>query len=162
MKRFMMVMVFAAVGAPACDDDGGKATGDTTSSTADTSPDTSPDTTPDTTADPIELVGVWTSDFGEETITAERWDGFCLQKITSFDNDANAAVLETDGGEGCGAGFGRVVWTEPTDSGFAYCTTAFGQLTAEAAASAPESGIDRGDLQTGCGGFPWSALSPKP
>ncbi|MFO0748421.1 MAG: hypothetical protein U1F43_22565 [Myxococcota bacterium] len=140
MTRMMLTMtVVAAVGAPGCDDGDG------------------------TTNDgPIELVGSWSSAFGDETITATRWDGFCLQKIASHDNGANVAVLETDGGEGCGTGFNRVVWLEPSGDSFYYCTTAFGAESAAAAANAPEQGVDRGDTAAGCAGFPWSQLTKKP
>lgn len=141
MKVMMTMagMVAVAVGAPGCDD-----------------------STATTTDDTIEVVGAWTSAFGDETITATTWNGFCLQTIVSHDNAQNVAILETTGGEGCGTGFGRVVWLEPASDSFSYCTTAFNQATAEAAAAVPEQGIDRADLEKGCAGFGWSTLTRKP
>ncbi len=108
----------------------------------------------------IELTGSWTTEFGEETISETRWDGFCLQAIASFDNDENVAILETTGGEGCGTGFARVIWKDIVADAFDYCTTTYGATTAEAAASAPTDAVSD-DLETGCGGFPWSHLTRK-
>lgn len=111
--------------------------------------------------DPIELVGTWATDFGEETISATRWDGFCLQKIERYDNEANVGVLETIGGDGCGLGFSRVIWNDIANNVFYYCTTAFGLPTAAEAAAAPEVNIDDGDMAKGCSTFPWSKLTRK-
>jgi len=110
--------------------------------------------------EPIELVGTWTTEFGEETISETRWDGFCLQAIARVGNEENVAILETVGGEGCGAGFSRVIWHEIVADAFDYCTTTYGATTAEEAATAPTSAISE-DLMTGCGGFPWSHLTKK-
>jgi hypothetical protein len=108
----------------------------------------------------FELAGSWSSGFGDETISDTRWDGFCRQKITRFSNQDNVAILETDGGEGCGSGFSRVIWTDVVGDAFDYCTTAFGELSAADAEAAPTSAISA-DLTTGCGGFPWSRLNRK-
>lgn len=106
----------------------------------------------------FELVGAWQSEFGQETITQTRWDGFCQQAVTRFDNAANVAILETVGGQDCGTGFAKVVWKEIVDDAFHYCTAAFGEATADAAANAPTSAVSD-DLAAGCGGFPWSHLT---
>jgi len=129
---------------------------------AETSPDNGTEETdgvalPD---DAIELVGTWATEFGDETISESRWDGFCLQTIVSADNDENVAILETVGGEGCGEGFSRVIWNDIVSEAFDYCTTTYGASTAEDAATAATSGISD-DLETGCGGFPWSHLTRK-
>lgn len=108
----------------------------------------------------FELAGTWSSGFGDETISDTRWDGFCTQKITRFSNEDNVAILETDGGEGCGGGFSRVVWNDIVGDAFDYCTTAFGEPSAADAEAAPQSAISD-DLATGCGGFPWSRLTRK-
>lgn len=174
MKMQFGLGVVAAMLFIGCDDNEASAPADVTdatqssevSETADASdasevaPDGSevvPDVAP---GDPIELVGSWATEFGEETISATRWDGFCLQAIDSFDNTANVAILATTGGEGCGAGFSRVVWKDIAADAFDYCTTTYGATTAEAAASAPVNAISD-DLETGCGGFPWSHLTRK-
>ena len=105
----------------------------------------------------FELRGTWATEFGEETISDTRWDGFCLQRVERFDNDANIAILEIDGGEGCGAGFSRVIWKDVVEGAFVYCTTTFNELTADDAAKSPTSAVND-DPATGCGGFPWSRL----
>jgi hypothetical protein len=108
----------------------------------------------------LEIGGVWSSGFGEETISDSRWDGFCQQAIVSFDNADNVAILKTDGGEGCGTGFGRVIWTDVVGDAFDYCTTTFGEASAQDAETSPTAAITQ-DLMTGCGGFPWSHLTRK-
>lgn len=110
----------------------------------------------------FELVGSWQSEYGDETITQTRWDGFCQQAVTRFDNARNVAILEAVGGEGCGSGFSKVVWQDIVDGAFHYCTAAFGEATADAAADAPVSAVSEEDLTVGCGGFPWSRLARKP
>lgn len=196
MKRMMMMLVVAAVGAPGCDEDeGGTSDADATTATetsaTTTTPDTidevegdvaddttAPETSDDDTAaevegdvgdgddgevseppaEPIEVAGQWSSGFGDEWIWGGHWDNFCLNVIASADNTTNVAVLETVGGQDCVPGFSRVIWNEIAQDTLAYCTTAYGQATAAAAAAAPEVDIDRQDLVDGCGGFPWSTL----
>jgi len=131
------VMAAAALGA--CDDQKG-------------------DTTPDEVG--FELTGAWSSGFGDETISDTRWDGFCLQAVKRFDNTKNEAILETTGGEGCGAGYSKVLWTDIANDAFDYCTAAFGEASIDAAANKSTSAISA-DLTTGCGGFPWSHLTRK-
>ena len=109
----------------------------------------------------FELAGNWSSEFGDEMISQSRWDGFCLQAVTRYDNMGNVAILETTGGEGCGTGFSKVLWKDIAGDAFDYCTAAFGEATADAAANAPVSAVTD-DLAAGCGGFPWSHLTRKP
>lgn len=115
--------------------------------------------TRDTVGRPIELVGTWTSEFGDETITESAWNGFCQQRIARFSNDDNVAILETLGPGECGTGFGRVVWKDVADDAFYYCTTIFGQASIEAAEAAPDATTN--DLAAGCGGFAWSHLTRR-
>ena len=129
----------------------------------DTVSEVEPDTASDVDAvepDPIELVGVWSSGFGDETITATNWDGFCIQAIVRFDNDENVAILETISGQDCLKGFSRVVWNDIVDDTFDYCTTTYAAVTADDAANAEVVNFSN-DLMTGCGGFPWSSLTRK-
>ncbi len=122
------------------------------------------DTGTDAPADaPFELEGVWTSDFGEETITSATWTGYVAQTVVQYDNRENIAILRNPEDDQYAPGkYSRVVWTEPEGDAFHYCMVAFGQDTAAAAAAAPESAVDRTDLdEKGCGGFPWSFLTRK-
>lgn len=126
----------------------------------------------DTTSEPaatFEIAGQWSSAFGSETISATRWLSFDTdgqlafeQKVTRFDNTNNAAIVQNlETAEYGPNTYGRVVWTEPTATGFSYCTVTFGHATAAQAEAAPEADIKRDDLQTGCAGFPWSTLTKK-
>lgn len=167
MKMFpVMAIATLVIG---CDDDKA-ATVDATTETASEVSEVS-ETTPEIQAetevegevvapDPIELVGDWASEFGEETITTSNWDGYCIQTIVRVDNEANVAIIETLSGDGCALGFGRIVWTEIADDAFDYCTTTFAAASADEAASAEVSNFST-DLATGCGGFPWSHLTRK-
>lgn len=111
----------------------------------------------------IEVAGTWESDFGDESITSTAWSGAAPQIVVSFDNAANIAITQNPSDATFAPNtFSRIVWTEPTQNEFYYCTTTYGQATAEAASSAVEYGIDRADVGAkGCGGFPWSHLTKK-
>ena len=113
--------------------------------------------------DPIEIAGTWESNFGDETITSTAWTNVAPQAIVSYDNTANVAITKAPADAQFAPNtYSRVVWTEPANSEFYYCTTAFGLPTAEAAEGAPEAGIDRNDLGAkGCAGFAWSQLTKK-
>ncbi len=141
-----VAMATMAVSVVACDDSGG--TGEQTG---------------------FELVGEWSGQFGSETIDAMAWKAYDTagelsfeQLVTSFDNAANSAIVQNLPTAEFGPNtYGRIVWTEPTASGFAYCTVAFGHTTAADAQAAPEQGVDRNDLAAGCAGFGWTSLARK-
>lgn len=151
MKLWKTLFACPVVLAIACDD---ADTSDTTDATG--AIDTGGD---DATPGAFELIGTWTSEFGDETITESRWDGFCQQRVARYSNEDNVAILETLGPSECGGGFGRVVWQDIADDAFFYCTTTFGQTSIEAADNAPDATTD--DLTGGCGGFAWSHLTRK-
>lgn len=111
----------------------------------------------------IEIAGTWESDFGDESVSSTAWTGAAPQIIVSYDNTANVAITENPpDAEFAPNTFSRIVWTEPAHDEFYYCTTTYGQATAEAARTATETGIDRADVGAkGCGGFPWSHLTKK-
>jgi hypothetical protein len=137
-----MVMSTLPVATVACDDSGGDETS-------------------------FELVGEWTGPFGSETISATSWNAYDTsgelsfeQRVTSFDNAANSAIVQNLPTAEFGPNtYGRIVWTEPAATGFAYCTVAFGHATPAEAQAAPEQGVDRNDLAAGCAGFGWSTLT---
>lgn len=138
MKRIFVP--FLALGILACDD--------------------APDETPPTNdTPPIEIEGHWQSEFGEETIAGDTWNGYCEQRISSYDNDLREAIIETiaDDVTGCQGGYSRVVWTEIIDDSFYYCVEVFGQSSADEAQTA-DGEADPTDLDAGCSGYPWSAL----
>ncbi len=132
--------------------------------------DSDAETQPTNTIEGFELIGEWSSAFGSETIGAERWTSYDTsgavtmdQLVVSFDNEANSAIVQNPPDAAFSPNtYGRIVWTEPSAEGFAYCTVAFGQATEAEALEAPEQDVDRNDLTgKGCAGFPWSVMSPK-
>jgi hypothetical protein len=131
-----------ALSAAACDDAGSQAS---------------------TAAPAFELEGTWTSEFGEETITATTWTGYVAQSVVRFDNDTNTAILQNPADAEYGPNtFSRVVWVGPEADAFHYCVVAYDKATSAEAEGATEDGIDRGDLdEKGCAGFPWSFLTRK-
>jgi hypothetical protein len=112
----------------------------------------------------FELVGAWTSEFGDETITETTWTNYIVQTIVSWDNATNTAILRNPPDAEWGPNdYSRVTWVGPARDTFHYCVVAFGKMTAEEAETAPEEGVDRADLTgAGCQGFPWSAMTRKP
>lgn len=119
-------------------------------------PDPNPTPTP---TGPIELVGEWHSGFGGvEVITKERWG---TAAIVTHDNQANSAVLKNADDDLFYPGkFSKVVWTEPVGGRLHYCTLDFGlESEAEARGTTKVADPTAPDVG-GCGGFPWTALSP--
>lgn len=173
---FRGATVVVALFAVGCDNDDGEPNPTDTTDTADVADtaDTADMADNNDSSDVVEagfeLIGNWTSDFGGyETITQTTWETFgdddvlvFGQKVASFDNEANFAIVQNLPDAEFGANtYGRIVWTDIVDDSFAYCTVAFGHETAEAAADAPEAGIDRDDLEGGCSGFAWTSLTLK-
>lgn len=123
----------------------------------------------DTKAESFELAGEWTTAFGSETISATSWKSFDSsgalsfeQKVTSFDNAANVAIVQNlpDAEYGPNT-YGKVLWIEPTATGVAYCVATFDHNTVAEAENAPETDADASNLETGCAGFPWTTLTKK-
>ena len=99
------------------------------------------------------------SNYGElEAISAEAWGA---TTVSEYDNAANWAVTQNAPDDPWNpSSFSRRVWTEPADGVFWHCTVAYGLDTLEAALAASES-ADESDLEgEGCGGFPWTRMSP--
>lgn len=118
-------------------------------------------------AKPLELIGEWESRFGdttyEEVITEDAW-GF--QAIVEYDNAENIVITQNPDGddpESFPNTYSRLVYLEPEDDSFYYCTTDFGLETLEEARQA-EGVADDSDVETGgCGegDFPWTKLTKK-
>ncbi len=112
---------------------------------------------------PIEIAGDWESGFSAETITSEFWDdGFAVKTVTVYDNAANWAVTQNaSDAEFSPDAFNKTIWTEPTETGFAYCTVAFSIETQAEAEAASTDEADDSDLDdAGCFGFPWTVVVP--
>jgi hypothetical protein len=110
----------------------------------------------------IEVAGEWESQFSAESITSESWDqGGFLTAVVSYDNGANWVVTQNpEDAEYEPGKYNKTIWTEPTADGFAYCVAAFGIATLEEAEEAATDTVDASDMDTGCGTFPWSILTP--
>lgn len=119
----------------------------------------------DKSAAPLEVIGDWESKFGEttfeETITAEEWNGAA---IIEYDNDTNIVITQNPDGDDPITFpnlFSRIVYLDPEDDSFYYCTTDYGLETLEDARAA-DTEVDETDLDgEGCNGFPWSKLTQK-
>jgi hypothetical protein len=110
--------------------------------------------------DELEVAGEWKSEFGDQTISLDNWDS---AMVVEFDNDENVAFTENPDDAMFNPGtFNKLVWTEPTDDGFYYCTVDFG-LDSLAAAKATEKTADDSDPEAmgSCGGFTWTKLEPR-
>jgi len=116
--------------------------------------------------DEIEIAGTWTSDFGDApgdvVIDSESWqDSFFEAEIVEFDNEQNFTVTRNpDDAEYMPGKFNKIVWTEPDDDGFHFCTVDYDLDTADDAASTTMT-ADADDLDGGCGGMPWTQLMPE-
>ena len=119
------------------------------------------DTNKDKETAPLEVIGEWDGEFGEETITEDVW-GF-NGAIIEYDNATNIVITQNDDdAEFNPSAFSRIVYTQPEDDAFAYCITDFALETVEDAREANGT-ADADDLEGGCGegGFPWTQLTAK-
>ena len=108
----------------------------------------------------IELVGTYTSNFGDdETITESNWGDATIE---DWDNDANWAVTRNpDDAQYFPGTYSKLVWTEPTAGSFYYCYVDFGKDTVEAARTSTQAADASDPDTTGCGGFSWTKLSVR-
>lgn len=107
---------------------------------------------------PIEVAGVWSSAFGgTEHIDGMGWTN---SRLISFDNAKNTAILRSPADDPYTANqYAKVVWSEPKDGSFHFCSVTFGQETAAKAEQAADTS-DANDLDgKGCGGFAWTKLT---
>lgn len=115
--------------------------------------------------DIIEVAGSWTDNYGSDhEIDNETWvsGGFGYSStywVGEFDNDANYVVAQNDSENDWNADkWSRFDWTEAdADGTWYYCQTAYDAETMDDALNTPAA--DSGDLDSGCGGFPWSSMS---
>lgn len=122
------------------------------------------------TSDTLEITGTYDNNFGgTETIAEESWtmefpdSDPVVQALAEYDNDANYAVTQNPAdAEYSPSKFNKNVWTEPDgDGSFYYCTVAFGEDSAEAAANTDQTADDSDPANGGCGGAPWTLLTPQ-
>ena len=107
----------------------------------------------------LEIRGSWASEWGSESISSHMWQ---TAAVVEYDNEANVALTQMPPDDEYNPNqFSKLVWTEVEAGAFYYCTVAYGQETLEDARGAEDT-ADRDDLDgAGCGGFPWTELSPE-
>lgn len=110
---------------------------------------------------PIEITGTFTTPFGMETITEETWNnGFTTTTIEDWDNGDNWVVIKNPADDMFNPSkYARIVWTEEVDGKFHYCTVDFGLETLEAAQTSTQTADSSDPDNSGCGGFPWTAMT---
>jgi hypothetical protein len=115
-------------------------------------------------ASEIEIAGTWAGEFDDtEVIDSDTWEfSYASAEIVDFDNSKNVAITKNPADAEYDPGkYNKIVWTEPKDGEFYYCTVDFG-LDSVAEAKASEAEADETDLdEIGCGGFAWSKLSEQ-
>jgi hypothetical protein len=104
---------------------------------------------------PLEIIGTYTAYDIEQTITADEWNG---ATIHDYDNDANVVYTQLpDDDEFNPSKFNKIVYTEPEDDRFYFCTVVFDAETLADAKASDATADDSNPAEAGCGGtFPWS------
>ncbi len=115
------------------------------------------DTGSDAGTGPLEIIGVYASNFGsEEIITDERFNGAAIQR---FDNGERWLVTQTSTSSSFNPGlYNRIAWTLPTGDIFYYCFEDFGLPSVEAAATSTMRADPSNPEDGGCGMFSWTRL----
>lgn len=110
----------------------------------------------------LEIMGSYVDEFdGTHEITAETWtmSQVGVFHIAEFDNAATFLVAQNDAGnEFDSEKWSRMDWTYDGQDLY-FCQPAYNKDTQEEAMA--DESADRGDLQAGCSGFPWSQLIPQ-
>lgn len=139
------LLSLAMLSVTACDgEDGGDETGDETGGEEQA----------------LEIIGDYVDDFStEHSITQALWtfagSNFLLGE---FDNANMWVVGRNDDANMFNPGlWSRFDWAMAADQLY-YCQSVFDGETVE---DAKAGGADSGDLAAGCGGFPWSMLTPR-
>lgn len=109
-----------------------------------------------TSGQTLEVEGSWVDNYGTAyTIDDQTWGN---QAVIEFDNQENFAVTEGEDFETGEPAFSKVVWTEPADGEWWYCTVDFGLDSAEAALNTEKSADASNPSESGCGDFPWTQM----
>lgn len=116
-----------------------------------------------TTGEPIdepEIAGMYTDEYGSmHTIDAMAWKiDTSVFHVLAVDNDTDHLVAENDAANDFNPElFSRFDWYLEGDVIY-YCQTAYDAASQAAAEATPAA--DSADLMMGCGGFPWTLLTP--
>lgn len=175
MRSQTLGLLVVLVGCAGDDPDKSTPTADTAALVADTGADAITDTgagttdtgaPTDTGVEPLQIIGSWTDPFGgTHTIDASSWTqdyGYgdpLVFHITDYDNAGTWLVAQNDVANSYNPElWSRFDWAWD-GAALYYCQTAFAAASeAEALATPAPDATDPG--ASGCGGFPWTALSP--
>lgn len=114
--------------------------------------------------EPIAVEGNWLDSYGtSHVITDTLWTqnmgdyGVSTFLISVFDNSAGYAIAQNGADNSFNANlWSRFDWHFANDGILWYCQTAFSAETESAAIAT--TAANSADLDTGCNGFPWTAL----
>lgn len=109
--------------------------------------------------DGLEIVGNYDDGFTAHEITDDTWTiGDEVFHIVEFDNEAGFLIANNDDDNEYFPGlWSRFEWTQ-SDGTLYYCQPVY---DGEDEAAALDGAADPDDLEMGCGGFAWSALTPE-
>ena len=106
------------------------------------------------------LQGTWSTNFDtEETITADAWGDNTIEQWNAADN--TVIVRVPDDAEWSPGTFSKIIYTDPVESSFYYCTAAFGKESLDAALNEAVSVDDSDPDNSGCGDFSWTKMTLK-
>ncbi len=110
----------------------------------------------------LEITGAWVDGWGyDHDISQDTWDNAgSVFHITQLDNQADFLVAHNDPANAWSPDlWSRFDWTWDDAGGLHYCQIAYD--APDEATAAANTAADRASLDTGCGGFGWSSLSPR-
>jgi hypothetical protein len=151
------------------DSAGGEESDADTDADSDTDTDADTDTDTDADTDPIEVAGSWIDGFAAtHVVTDDTWTTTYPESaplvfhISSYENDEDYAIAQNDAANKYnGSLWSRFDWAWD-GSALYFCQTAYDEKSEKAAEDFPPA--DSTDLSNdgaGCGGFPWSPMSPN-
>ena len=110
----------------------------------------------------LEIVGEFHDDFGDWIFTDTTWElryeDASRYAIESYSNEQDYLIALADEDNLYDAGlYQKLMWIESGDSLYTCTATAGGVETSD---EAREATADESDLESGCGGFPWSFVEP--
>lgn len=107
----------------------------------------------------LPIAGTWDDGFAAHTVDEATWD-IGDDTFAVFDTDLTEGMLIAQ--NGADNAFSAGLWSRfewvITSTTTSYCQSVFDATSANAASQAPRA--DAADLAAGCGGFPWSTLTP--
>jgi len=138
----------------------------------DSDSDTDSDTDTDTDTD-LEIAGSWLDSWGTtHVIDSATWtqtypsadtageDSVYTFAISQYSNDDDMLVAQNDSANEYNADlWSRFDWSWDTKGGLWYCQTAYGAKSEKEALATPAA--DSSDMDAGCGGFSWTALTSE-